>query len=254
MEKDEKSVGLQSADNVFDVSISQEEVFEAARREASYIASKSVQDNDSGAYDRISITEADEPLLLTFWKECAAEIGRSMRPYVRVYWNESDLSFEVRGSEGMNVDAGEITALLTKYVKDMMLYKWLTFTSSGMADRYGNMVMATLDEVSMRLGARKIVGRDDITKGNDDVTQKPSAMRGGADGEDDEEMVGTDEVSCGVPSSGDDVTQKPVAVEGGAADENDDAVGVVMTWKDAEAKRRDALSGGFGVVEVVTKS
>ena len=237
------------------ITVEVDSVFESLRREASYIASKSVTKDDPDAYARVSIGDDEQTtnVLLTFWNECGADAAAALRPFlVSLDYYDADLSVDI--DDSVKVADIEIQSALGQYMKDMMLYKWLSFASSAMADRYGKLALSALDSIREKLGARRMEGRDNIAKGNDDVTQKPAAANGGADSEDGEEMMGTDEVSCDVPSSGDDVTQKPVAVAGSAADENGDAVGVVMTWKDAEAKRRDALSGGFGVVEVAIKS
>ena len=230
-------------------------VFGSLRREASYIASKSVTKDDPDAYARISIGDDEQTtnVLLTFWNECGADAAAALRPFlVSLDYYDADLSVDI--DDSVKVADIEIQSALGQYMKDMMLYKWLTFASSAMADRYGKLALSALDSIREKLGARRMEGRQQKPSGNGDAVNAPSGLTGGADSADDGEMMGTDEVSCDVPSSGDDVTQKPVAVAGSAADENGDAVGVVMTWKDAEAKRRDALSGGFGVVEVVIKS
>ena len=273
------------------ITVEVDSVFESLRREASYIAGKSVTKDDPDAYARISIGDDEQTknVLLTFWNECGADAVAALRPFlVSLDYYDADLSVDI--DDSVKVADIEIQSALGQYMKDMMLYKWLAFASSAMADRYGKLALSALDSIREKLGARRMEGREqkpsdngdavnapsgltggadsaddeedtsleevtcDVSTNGDDVRGKPVGLTGGADSADDGQEASLEEVTCDVSTNGDDVREKPVGLTGGADKDNGDAVGVARTWKDAESKRRDMDMQRFGVVEVISES
>ena len=154
------------------VTIAKSDVYGKVKREASYIGSKAVTAEDPGAYDRIHIGESDSDMLDILWLEGWTELTRSLRNYVSAAptMGQDNVTVSLTLPEGADMAQLDIENSIVTYMKDAILFKWLTFTSSASATVYGNSIVAALGEIRAKLSGRKMTARENV-KEEDDIQE-----------------------------------------------------------------------------------
>lgn len=248
MEDEDKrsDISAQSASvgNSVAVSVSKAAVYEKVEREASYIGSKAVTAEDPKAYERIHIGSSDEAMLDILWLEGWTELTRSLKDYVTAQPTEKSgtMTLTLVLPDGADMAQLDMEASIVTYIKDAILSKWLTFTASASATVYGNMAIAALNEIRMKLAGRKMKARENVG-GEDDVDEQDGEVERDVETEDGTVRARPVAASRDVSEEDGTVRARPVATskdvsEEDGTDEQEGEVERIVETGDGIARER----------------
>ena len=144
------------------------DLYEEIRRVSSYVGSKLVTKDDPNAYERVRIGVDDEEIVDTFLSESISDVTTSLRTYI-THLDESADTYSMVLNIPENADTGQtdVKACITGAIKNLILFRWFTFTAPAVADSYSVKALQDLDLLKAKLGSRTYTKRDDVTSRTD---------------------------------------------------------------------------------------
>lgn len=131
-----------------ELQIDRNAVYNEVAKTTGYTGQKMV--DDSGAYDRILTTDADQEMLARFWDECRAEITQRLVGVV----SSEGMTEETIYTLVLNVSSAfdkalqpSMTLSLFSYFVQSLTAKWFLFTNKGEADKSELRAKASLEDV-----------------------------------------------------------------------------------------------------------
>lgn len=148
-----------------DINISKARVLDEVAKTAAYIGKKSTNEQDAGAYDRISAVDADREQLDRYWMESCASVNKAMDHWVAgasdqrlTHHAELDRDFITTlklPSNWNSAYTNTVSEVITAYLIDSIVSHWLMLVGHKEAPNYGALAAALLDQLQNILLSRK---------------------------------------------------------------------------------------------------
>lgn len=147
------------------IQVSKQRVMDEVAKTTAYIGSKSVSDQDPGAYDRIATTDANREQLDRYWMEACSGASLLLDHWMvsvtsQVLTHHPELGNDYRAVLSMptNWPSQYQTTLheaLTSYMVNYIVSKWLLVTMPTQAEAYAALASGSAGQVEQIMLLRK---------------------------------------------------------------------------------------------------
>lgn len=140
----------------FTINIDKAGVLEEVAKTTSYIGKKKDDKQDTGAYDRIFTTDADNEMLERFWQEACSEVACLLRPFIAGTINTDGFTVLLDMPKAFDMELKDtINKSLRSYIVNEIVGKWSLLTNKEEINDYKRMASVYLADAKSKLFYRK---------------------------------------------------------------------------------------------------
>ena len=148
------------------IQVSKQRVLDEVQKTTEYIASKSVSDQDPGAYERIAAIDANREQLDRYWMEACGDAAMlldhwtvSITSQVLSHHPELDAAHDFKATLAMptnwpNQYANTVREKVMSYLVNSIVTKWLLLVAPSQVEAYAELATGTEKQISLLMLAR----------------------------------------------------------------------------------------------------